>query len=666
MSGATVVAQATTPAVRRLSQHLTHHPRRVWWLLVALVFGLLTIIGANSSHSGIGATRGKGGGGAPGAILPFFKESRSDEWAKWTPWDLGILQSGDTSFAPPVSFPRVSLAAVQINGPIEAGVYWDNLSLYLGKFLPQAQLFAFHWWVAIALFLVLLPQWLSRFGVRYAYGVPAALFCVLAPVTMWFTYLPVRVGVWPLLGCVALVEIHHRLPGVWERSHGRWWRLALLGLLGLVGSFAFVRTCVSYYPWALAMGLTFAVPTLVLLFRTKGRRVSALILLACVGLVTAGIGALFLAANRDQLATFLGTVYPGQRIVSGQLVETWRLLSAADYWVAERTQSADFNKSSRSSSYVALLLAGIVLLPFLRRTRMRVPLSAIIALGAVIIVLASWVLIDWPTGIGQSVPLLNRVPPPRVAQIIGLPSAIFFALTFTAFVQSQRGRQWLATGITFVVVSVATIFGGYSLRSDIGQPGVVGIYATALVAGLVLAFAVHYRNYVWAFVPAVVAVCAVVAVVNPLTVGLGYLRDSGNAVQVQRLAESLPPGERWATDSWNNFDSVLMANGQPSISGQQWVGPLPDQWRRLVGAAPAQTWNRGASTVQFRWESDDSPLTVSNRADVILIQASPCDAALRQFGLRLVISSRPLTNSCLTALPSGAADPSWHFYRVGL
>ena len=157
----------------------------------------------------------------------------------------------------------------------------------------------------------------------------------------------------------------------------------------------------------------------------------------------------------------------------------------------------------------------------------------------------------------------------------------------------------------------------------------------------------------------------VVVAANPLQPGFGDLRSSSVAASVRETGSGLLAGAYWASDD-PGFDALLMANGEPALSGQQWVGPRKASWRKLDPTdARRRAWNRGASFVTFWWVPGSSARIGLRARDVIEIRVDPCLPTLRELGLSLVVSRRPLAAPCL--VPRGTVawgDSNRWMYEV--
>jgi hypothetical protein len=274
--------------------------------------------------------------------------------------------------------------------------------------------------------------------------------------------------------------------------------------------------------------------------------------------------------------------------------------------------------------------------------------------------LALWVAVDWPHALGAHAFPLTLVPPERMAQVLGIVATIAFAFVLSAwsrFPGVGRSRIALVSG---ALAGLFTALGGRTLRSE-GLPTLpIGAIAfTALVVALVVGLAVLRPDSPLALAALPLLAVLVVVAANPLQRGFGDLRSSPAAAAVRSTGAMLGDDGYWASDD-PAVDALLMSNGQPSLSGQQWIGPRESAWRILDPADDSRTaWNRGASYIVFRWQPG-APIRIRTLArDLIEVRADPCAPVLRQLGLRLVVSQRRLAAGCLIprgTIPWGYAE----------
>ena len=210
----------------------------------------------------------------------------------------------------------------------------------------------------------------------------------------------------------------------------------------------------------------------------------------------------------------------------------------------------------------------------------------------------------------------------------------------------RRGARVTAA----VITGMATAYGGALLA----QRYLPEMRTLTIGITSVLVMAVAFAVLTWprrphGYVAAVVLAVAATAYVNPIQFGTA---DLGASDAARRLlddgAQARAAGELWASDGIS-VDALFVATGVPSLSSRQFTGPDEAGWRLLDPDGLAEpVWNRGGSYITFVW-SDLPGLSFTNPApDVIRIEGSPCLVAEAVPELAAVVSTRELSDGCLT------------------
>ena len=314
-----------------------------------------------------------------------------------------------------------------------------------------------------------------------------------------------------------------------------------------------------------------------------------------------------LVAQSGALEVIEQTVYPGSRRSLGEFVGLDLLFGAPHLWILQAPPLiVGTNASELATGYFVLAIPAVAMAVGVRWSdvgRVRAPAAAA---GAVAALMATWLVVDWPGFFSWLFPM-TLVPPERMAQVVGLSATITFAFVLTAWccrsaVAPHAGRR-----------RVGRARGGrddprgLELRDPLPElPAWVVVIVGVLVALAILAVVWHPAS------PRALAVMPVLALVvvfaaNPLQRGLGDLRNSTAAETVGAASDGLGDGEYLAADSLE-VDALLMSNGVPALSGQQWLGPDEEAWRVLDPSGRSRSaWNRGASYVVFDWAPGEQP-----------------------------------------------------------
>ena len=616
---------------------------RCWLCGVAIVYAAMSLTGVTTSSLGIQFLSVTPGEHASGVLVGTPRTIRIDEWNRGTPWLLGLVSRGDDGFASPLAFPDVALVAPTARDVPSALLHWEAVAAKAGAVLPDSLVFAAIWWFPVALVASLLPLWLTRLGARPGIAVAATSVVLLAPVNHWWSLGPLGVLAPPLLAAVLALAALDR------------WRAKGTDVLCLC-AFAVAALCVAkaglgYAPWTIPLSVAVFVPTLAGALASGGRRFAVVCLggVFAAGVALAGV----IIAQSDAVEVIAGTVYPGSRRSLGEFVGLGLLFGAPHMWILQvgTTVARGTNESEITSGYLVLALPSLVLAFAVRWRALPVRAPAIAAAG-VLLACLTWVTVDWPASIGLKLMPLTLVPPDRLAQVLGLVATIVFALVLSAWADAPRRDRRMVVAVAFGLTALATALGGRTLREEaLPRLSWAAIFVVAVLLALAVAVAIWRpeRPLALAALP-LVALLAVVAA-NPLQQGLGDLRGSRAAAAVVETGRSLGVGKRWATDDFT-FDALLMATGQPSLTGQQWIGPREPAWALLDPLGRGRSsWNRGASYVRFEWTPGKPTRIDLLGEDAIRVRIDPCAPELERLGLALVVSIEALDAPCL--VPKG-------------
>lgn len=297
------------------------------------------------------------------------------------------------------------------------------------------------------------------------------------------------------------------------------------------------------------------------------------------------------------------------------------------------------------------MATGLTLLPVVvlgyaiaTRTRLSEDVRPFVYTSAGALVgLSAWALLPWPAW-SASIPILNLLPPIRVAQVVGMGSLLLFGVVLDQVVgQSKRG--WLFNALAALLVALSMVVVGYSLRST-SMPDMTTtmIFLIAAIVALSVAASVDRRYYAAGMAGLVAVSLLATWLTNPVMAGLGDLRGRQFEAVRSLLSTATGDGYMAADDMFTN--SMTEAAGLKSLSGEQ--ATPSEQWLVLdPDREYMPAWNRGA-IVLFEWNPDlTSPIIETPQADVLIVRASPCDLRLDALGLSAITSVRVVEAPCL-------------------
>lgn len=607
------------------------------WHVVAPVVLYLLVSLAGVSQSSIGAPELRVDPADPsGVMLGEARATRSDEFLTATPLVLGVQATGRTEDHNPLTASQAYLNGLP-TGPATSLIFLDGSMLRLGPWLPDSVLFSAKYWFGTLLLLLAAPVWFrSLTGSRWI-GWFAATLILLSPANVWWSSSHGNLLGFTLAGAVALQRASR---GV---ETGRWWQA---GVWALAAAWLLVRTPLFYPPWAVVVVPVVLVGTVAALLAASPARRRTLAAVAGVGVLTVVFLAAVLLENREAIAATSGTVYPGARALSGSANALQSLFGATNLAVlADGAEVLGSNASEISSGYAIALVLSVLLLA--RGVVWRVPGQrwAVVSMGCLTGFWVLWSTVDFAT-FGSSIPLLNQVPSARSTQVLGHLGVLLLCLLLPA-ARSRGAASWslMAAGTTAALAAYA----GSLLRLQTIPALSVGAIWLSALALAVTVFVLTYRpRHAAGYVLGGALAFSPVWDVNPVLVGLGDLRGTEVAQQMEQDGDaSRADGGVWASDHYS-VDALMMATGVPAFSGRQMSGPDPEVWGRLdPGREHEDVWNRGGSYIWFSWSGREELEWTNPTPDVIHVAGSPCVVAERLPRLTTIVAKRELDLDCL-------------------
>lgn len=620
---------------------------RLWNGAAVSIFVLLVLTGVTQSSLGIDTMRQEPSspqGSMIGAPLPI----RSDEYLTSSARSIGRAATETSDDLNPLTAPD-QISTGLPGGPASTAIMFDGALMGL-PIVPDQMLFAARWWLPMLLLALSSPVFFRVItGSRYI-GMFAATLIMFSPATAWWSFQPVTILGYTLAGCAALMK------GATQLASQRSW-LATAWLI--VASILLARTPLHYQPWAIVLSLPVLAATSATVIIRERR--SGLIALAVVAVGSLGLFGLVVLDNLDGLSTILQTVYPGQRVATGAPQGVDEVFGAIHLGSLEHVAVQGTNQSEISSSFAILAVWAVVLLAGGARLLDGALKAATIILFSATAFWFAWVQVDFGD-LGYRIPMVNRVPPQRAADVVGYLAVLLLCMVVT----SWRTNGWRVPILAGLAVWMVSAYAGSVLRYKMPGLSVSSVWVASSVLTLIVIAITRSPRWWLGYAAAVTAAVSLVYSVNPIIVGLGDLRDSSTAqMMLTEGREARSGGHLWVSDNLY-VDSLMASAGVPSLSGRQLTGPVGDAWRRLVPSGTDEaSWNRGGSFIWFRWTKEDTISVTNPSPDAILISGSPCVVARAFKDLSTVVSTSRLTESCL-ALQSSfqwSGNTNW-VYRV--
>lgn len=523
------------------------------------------------------------------------------------------------------------------DGFFETFVYFDSTMLRAAAFLPDEWVFAAHWWLPAALLFLFLPKWFDQVGASRRMGWLAAFLIALSPAAAWWTMMPIQLIAYTIAGSSLVLSAYGRFE-----SGGRWLPVAQAVAAGIL-----LAGIPSFYiPWSLVLGLPVLAATVLWLLTRHGAWLPKVQSLGLAGGVALLFGVGTLMENRDGINALLDTVYPGSRRSTGEAQPFGFLFGAPSLSELKDAVPVGSNQSEMSTAFTITFVWAILVWLALKAVgswRDNVVPLVLAVFGGV------WLL--WCTfnfgPLGAKVPLLNYVQPARAAQVCGIIGSLLVAVLLSRL---PRGRHWRLSLAAAISTGLVTAYAGSQLQLTYLP---TSSRTEMLLAALGVAAAVFcVTSFPKSIYP--VGLTAALAFIpvfgsNPLIFGLGDLRTSETAEYFYAEGKaSRAAGSLWASDR-AAVDTLMLANGVPSLTGVQRSGPDADKWAALDRERRfGNDWNRGGGFIQFVWTPGTPKAFSNNGGDRTIVHIDPCDLKKAVPTLTKITATQDITAPCLT------------------
>jgi hypothetical protein len=572
---------------------------------------------------------------------------RADEYIAISPIKVGQARAG---FPSPRTF---GLGAIdtgdswrpQIPSRSPAAALFAPFNLPL-VVLPVAQGFALYWWLPFVGCALGLFAWLRLLGVGRGVAFAASVVTTASPAAVWWSGWMCQVIAQAVVPCAVLL-VATRL---WTRRRG------LAVAVAVAAGLAAASLPWAYQPWSVPAALSIGGITAIWGLASPIRRRPFLYVAAVAAGVVAVESAVYLLHERSYYEALASTVYPGERREVGGGVRIGKLLSSLFPFALSGDSGNSLMQENLSEVSMGWTITAPVALftAMLGRNALRRDPDRVLLWGslAVTALISAWCLIRWPRALA-TVTLLTFSPAPRTAPFVGLTGTVSLALLLgTKERRENIGRALGRSGV--LLVAAATMFVAAWGATDFRLTFVNVSEARLILAVLVVGALVVLLFTRWSAIAVGVSLAVVVvsaAVVNPLMHGLGELADSPAAAAVRRINGRVvaPAHGTWAADS---IYADALLNGQGLNSLSSYNDPVDeDAWRILdPRRAYEPEWNRFGYII-FEWQDGAGKPVITNPApDMVAVKMDPCDARLSRLHMRAILSSKPLSSSCLTKL----------------
>lgn len=611
-----------------------------WRLVVAIVglwcaiFTVLVGFGVSGSSTGMVA-ESLGVADTADEVIGDAQPIRSDEWFVQSSWVISQVEQDlpvDNE-----AFPGGMDATVQHDLPVRSWPIVFQPQHWGFFFLDLDHAFAWRWWMpsllaALAVSLVALTL-MPRSPV-------AAIALGAAPIAMpfvqwWFLGITVYPIAWAGAVLLAVLACLRRAP-----------RPVVVAACAFAGYVTVPLGMGIYAPFIIPVAYVVLAATIGLSLDAGRRAIVRLWPLAIAAVVAVGVLVTWLVTRLGTIERFLGTSYPGERLVpTGSWdLESWAALLAAPFDRTTRiVHGAPFG-GNESEASTGIVVGGLLLLPLLVTTirgwRSGARDWTAVCLAAVAVLFVVIAVVPGLDSISH-VLLLDRVPDGRMR--IGW--MVLSLIVLMVALARPRSRSRLLD-LSLVVVPfigltalVAASIAGSDVAAILGSRSWI-LASVALLGVLVLAV---LRVRALAAIGLLGVAIFLTHDVNPLYRGVFDARETTLASTIEQL-DADDDGVWLGLGGSVPVTVTLVETAVESYNGFQ-SSPSPEMWDGIDPDGEYEyRWNRLGNV---SWELGEGDPRIENpAADQILVTFDPC-ADFAQTSVDYVVSPGLLDSACL-------------------
>lgn len=600
--------------------------KSIWTFCLVMIYIALGFLGVTTSSLGIPSLQSKPEGVVSGLLLGEPRQIRSDEWAHTSAFTLGSITRGNLEYQSPLATNQnITYQTLQ---PTEKLI--DRVLMFEGflaqkiQILSPSQRFAFLWWLPILIFFFGFWSISKNFGISPKVAFFSSIFIFLAPLSQWVSYVPLKAIGYANLGLALLFRENQKNSTLSKF------------LLSILSGFFLARSLLEYTPFII-MYLPVVFFSLYFRKENTGRWRDKYFV---AGVLNSGVLIfIFFLSHLDEYQVLRNTEYPGQRRTFAEALPFGQIFGAPfSPFLSLSPITPGSNLSELTSYYnVFFIFAAVILIKNYqkisssdRKTLMTLFLGHGVLLAWSLLNLGIWT---------NNVSLLNLIPPSRAFQFSGIFSILFLII----YISRYKIDKSLNVTISIFALGT-TILAGLSLKSTF-----LPTMSYWIILFLSLLFGLLSYNFMLIQENArsrnfILLISALIGLsVNPVMVGLSDL-DGKEAKIIRQIAMSNNSDKNYWITNQNDTDTLLLYNGIPNVSGQQFAGPNRELWKRIDPESSA--WNIGIASIFFKFEQIEKPIVIRLQNDIVQVTIDPCQ--LGQFGLDVayLISDDKINQSC--------------------
>ena len=575
---------------------------------------------------------------------------RSDEWLVGAPYFISQSTNGFQTYSDLVGIK-------QFSSLITAGAYshWSVIfkPASMGQFLLDVERsYSFYQLFNFFLFIIIFYVLLNRLRIKKTYSLVLSFSLFFTPFIQW----------WSTFGTIAYPLSLLVLFLIFVKET----KLTFLRMLVYILLFTYVISINIYQiypPFQISlMMLVSAVCLALIINQLKNINKKRLTLIIGVPLLALLISiALFYIYSVDfneAFSAIQNSSYPGSRISAGGDFPRFKFLSGFyDMQLLNNAKPMGHLNQSEAASFfniVFFIIPLLIISEVISRFRFKKNDWLVIMLLVYLFFMIGWMFSGYPEWLAK-ITLLERVPAKRAEIGFGVGGLIL--LIYSVYVYKYQALIKYLRPVMVVLGFAIVFFVGLYLR-DTFPTYISNIYKISLItisAGTIIWSAIYQKRLIFAVVFLVFSIISAGSV-HPLRMGLKPVVDS-EFIKQAKLINSESPG-RWAVYYNWALSSLLYSNNIKSATGT-FLYPQDEWWSKIDQDRSSESiWNRYAhvyftlpdSSLISADDEQSSEKIELLHLDSFTVRINPCDDQMNLLEIKYLVSTEPLSGSCLTEI----------------
>lgn len=538
------------------------------YIIAVIVLGIIVIFNLNFSSIGMWSQY-MNEPETKNAVIGKAREIRSDEWLTQSSFMLGQAASENGYNIYNENIAQGNSNMLFISAPVSDILEMCRPLLWGFHFLGIERGFSFYWGLKLVALILVSIELIKKVINKEdnLLSLIGGIALAFAPPMMWWMSTAVVDGY--IYGAAVVILFSYYM----QNLNWKLWKkiLIALGMLICLPGFVFMLYPAFQVPFGFLMAIFIIYD---LITNLKNLKKHDYIIMSVTIVISFGLIARFLILSWNDIKVMMGTVYPGNRVVSGG---TLNADSFVNYFInIFFPYSKNINNTCEPSTYIYSFTGLIILIiAYLKNIKQENKnKSLIIALTVLYLIYLIWEFIGFNNMLSK-ITLLYFSPAERTHIITGIIGLILSVIMIQKFKNNKLFSRMQAILISFAVTMLAYVLTKNSIHTNFFTPLKYEISLSMVFA--LTYFIITGKTRQWAYVMVIIAIISGVTV-NPLAIGIKPINKTNISEQIRNI-ESQDKDALWAGSS-NITGQYLVANGIKCLNG---VNTYPNfSWLKIV------------------------------------------------------------------------------------